>query len=455
MKKRPIEFIQTRALLLASVPLTLFTLWLCIQQELSPYFIAILCLLQFTLIGYAFYIIRYELAYRLRSLTSVVDAMLLGDFSLKARQELTSSGLSSLVESINTLSSELSSHKLANAEKRALLEKIITQIDIGVITADAEGNIAVINNAAVQMLNIIQPKQVNNLKQLHLSLPSQNPAKELLQLQVGEQTKKLYVQVDRFREFGSEQTLILLTDMNHLLRQEELKSWEGLVRVISHEINNSLAPIAALSQSLIDTVERSDIGQDHRADLVESAAIISDRAKSLTEFIARYRNLTQLKNPRLENVAIQSLIHPLLPLFSGQKIVVEGEIDLVCALDATQLKQVLINLLKNAVEAMQHPDAADPSAAIIIQVINVQAQTQNRVRIDILDSGCGIRYNQNLFIPFYTTKAQGSGIGLALSRQIVELHNGSLQIFNRNGVKGCCARIEIPVIQITSLQPAE
>lgn len=455
MKKRPIEFIQTRALLLASVPLTLFALWLCIQQELSPYFIAILCLLQFTLIGYAFYIIRYELAYRLRSLTSVVDAMLLGDFSLKARQELTSSGLSSLVDSINTLSSELSSHKLANAEKRALLEKIITQIDIGVITADAEGNIAVINNAAVQMLNISQSKQVNNLAQLNLSLPNQNPAKELLQLQIGEQTKKLYVQVDRFREFGSEQTLILLTDMNHLLRQEELKSWEGLVRVISHEINNSLAPIAALSQSLIDTVEHSDIAQDHRADLVESAAIISDRAKSLTEFIARYRNLTQLKNPRLENIAIQSLIHPLLPLFSGQKIVVEGEIDLVCALDATQLKQVLINLLKNAVEAMQHPDAADPSAAIIIQVINVQTQTQNRVRIDILDSGCGIRHNQNLFIPFYTTKAQGSGIGLALSRQIIELHKGTLQIFNRDGVKGCCARIEIPVIHLASLQSAE
>lgn len=455
MKKRPIEFIQTRALLLASVPLTLFSLWLCVQQGLSPYFIAILCLLQFTLIGYAFYIIRYELAYRLRSLTSVVDAMLLGDFSLKARQELTSSGLSSLVDSINTLSNELSSHKLANAEKRALLEKIITQIDIGVITADAEGTIAVMNNAAVQMLNVAQPKHINNLNQLPLSLPNQSPAKELLQLQLGEQTKKLYVQVDRFREFGTEQKLILLTDMNHLLRQEELKSWEGLVRVISHEINNSLAPIASLSQSLIDIVQHSDIAAEQGNDIVESATIISDRAKSLTEFIARYRNLTHLKKPHRESISIQSLVHPLLPLFTGQKIVLEGAIDLVCALDVAQLKQVLINLLKNAVEAMQHPDAGDSLAPIIIRVAHSQAQAGNLLRIDILDSGCGIRHNQNLFIPFYTTKAQGSGIGLALSRQIIELHQGNLQIFNRDEIKGCCARIEIPLVILPPNPPQE
>lgn len=453
MKKRSIEFIQTRALLLASVPLTLVVLLLCFQQGLSPYFIAILCLLQALFIGHAIYIVRYELAYRLRSLTSVVDAMLLGDFSLKARQELTSSGLSSLVESINTLSSELSSHKLANVEKRALLEKIITQIDIGVITADTEGNIAVMNNAAVLMLNIAQPNMIHNVKQLNLRLPQQKPAKELFHLCIDGKMKKLYVQVDKFRELGSEQTLILLTDMNYLLRQEELKSWEGLVRVISHEINNSLAPIASLSQSLIDIVHHSDIAPEQRTDIVDSASIISDRAKSLTEFIARYRDLTQLKNPRLENISILCLVRPLLPLFGEQRIVLEGEQELICTLDVAQFKQVLINLLKNASEAMQHPEAGASSAAIVIDVTRVQAPPYNLVRIDILDSGCGIRHNQNLFIPFYTTKTQGSGIGLALSRQIIELHKGSLQIFNRNDVKGCCARIEIPLIPAPNNQP--
>jgi two-component system, NtrC family, nitrogen regulation sensor histidine kinase NtrY len=446
MKKTPIEFVQTRAILIASFPITLFALWLCIEQDLSAYFISILCLVQFTIMGYAIYTTRHELAFRLRSLTSVVEGMVQGDFSLKARQELNSSGLSGLTDSINTLSNELSSHKLANAEKRALLEKIITQIDIGVITADEQGKISVMNNAAAIMLNIQNPELVKNLQELNLTLTANAPTKELITRETGDKTKKLYVQLDKFREFGSDQTLILITDMNHLLRQEELKSWEGLVRVISHEINNSLAPIASLSNSLIDIIKHTDIAQDTREDIVSSAHIIADRAQSLTEFIAQYRNLTHIQNPNRENIAIKSLINPILPLFTSHKIVIEGDTELMCALDATQIKQVLINLLKNAVEAMQHPEAGDATATIKIHISRIENQIGNTLRLDILDTGCGIRRNQNLFIPFYTTKAQGSGIGLALSRQIIELHQGSLQIFNRENVKGCCARIEVPII---------
>lgn len=445
MKKRPIEFIQTRAILIASLPITLLALWLCIKQGLSPYFISIICLIQVSIISHAIYTTLHELSFRLRSLTSIVEGMVQGDFSLKARQELTSSGLSGLTESINTLSNELSSHKLANAEKRALLEKIITQIDIGVITADEHGKISVMNNAAAIMLDISKPELIQNLEQLNLTLATHVPAKELISLETGDKTKKLYVQLDKFREFGSDQTLILITDMNHLLRQEELKSWEGLVRVISHEINNSLTPIASMSNSLIDIIKHTKIEPDARDDIVNSAHIIADRAKSLTEFIAQYRNLTHIKNPNRENIAISALINPILPLFTSHNILIEGDINLVCALDTTQMKQVFINLLKNAVEAMQHPEAGDPTAAIVIQINNNESRPGNVLRIDILDTGCGIRRNQNLFIPFYTTKAQGSGIGLALSRQIIELHQGSLQIFNRESVKGCCARIEIPL----------
>ncbi|PUA28066.1 MAG: hypothetical protein B0W54_16385 [Cellvibrio sp. 79] len=446
MKKRPIEFIQTRALLTASFPVTLFSLWLCVQQNLSIYFIAIFCLLQLSLIGYAIYITRHELTWRLRSLTSIVEGMLQGDFSLKARQELRSSGLHSLVESINTLSNELSSHKLANVEKRALLEKIITQIDIGVITADAEGNISVINTAAVAMLNIQQPVLIKNLQQLNLSLPDSKSTKELISFAAGEKIKKLYIQVDKFREFGSDQTLILLTDMNSVLRQEELKSWESLVRVISHEINNSLAPIASLSHSLIDIIKSSEIATDTREDIVYSAEIIADRARSLTEFIARYRSLTIIKHPVCENITLGSLINPILPLFAPQQILLEGNMDRAYALDAAQIKQVLINLLKNAIEAMQHPEAGNSLAAIVINSTEIKHYPNDILRIDIIDSGCGIRHNQNLFIPFYTTKAQGSGIGLVLSRQIIELHQGSLHIFNRESARGCCARIELPII---------
>lgn len=452
MKKRPLEFIQTRAILVACIPLALFAIGLCIQLNFSPYFIAIFALLEFSAIAYAVYITQHELGYRLRSLTSVVEGMVQGDYSLKARQELTSSGLSSLVSSINTLSHELSSQKLANIEKRALLEKIITQIDIGVITADEDGNISAINRAATLMLQLEQKTPLKTLQQLPITLPDK-PGKALVHLPLGEQFKKLYVQVDRFREFGSDQTLVLITDMNHLLRQEELKSWESLVRVISHEINNSLAPIASLSHSLIDIVNHCDFNQpvaaqDAREDIISSAKIIADRARSLTEFIAQYRSLTHINQPQREVIAIRALVNPILPLFLPQTIVLVGDADLVYALDSTQIKQVLINLLKNAVEAMQHPDAGDASAPITIAVEKIQFPQGNKLRIDIIDSGCGIRHNQNLFVPFYTTKAQGSGIGLALSRQIIELHQGSLRIFNREAAQGCCARIELPLLQL-------
>jgi nitrogen fixation/metabolism regulation signal transduction histidine kinase len=198
---------------------------------------------------------------------------------------------------------------------------------------------------------------------------------------------------------------------------------------------------------LIDIISHNEITQDAREDIISGARIISDRAQSLAEFIAQYRNLTQIKNPKLENISIQSLINPILPLFTSHHIILEGDTHLICALDSTQIKQVLINLLKNAVEAMQHPEAGNSQAAIGISISRIQTQQKNILRLDIIDSGCGIRHNQNLFIPFYTTKAQGSGIGLALSRQIIELHQGSLQIFNRESTKGCCARIELPLIQ--------
>lgn len=449
MNRRPIEFIQACAILVANLPLAIFTFWLCIQQHYSPYFIAIFFLLQFILVFYSIYLTRQEFIGRLRSLTSVVEGMLQGDFSLKARSELSSSELRALVDSITTLSNELSTHKIANAEKRALLEKIITQIDIGVITADEAGNIAAMNSAAIAMLNIQQPALVDNIRQLNVVLP-EHPAKELVEMKLGEEVKKLYVQVDTFREFGSRQTLILITDMNHLLRQEELKSWESLVRVISHEINNSLAPIASLSGSVIAIVKNSDfnnvaLAQEAYADIITSAQIISDRAHSLAEFIAQYRSLSHIGQPKREGISVRTLVNPLLPLFISQRIVLEGDADLVCSLDSAQIKQVIINLLKNASEAMQHPDAGDVSAPIVIAVERAQSDKKQVLRIDIIDSGCGIRHHQNLFIPFYTTKAQGAGIGLALSRQIIESHQGSLQIFNRASAKGCCARIELPM----------
>lgn len=366
---------------------------------------------------------------------------MLGDYSLKARAESTHSSLSDLVISINSLSKDLSKEKISTEEKRTLLEKIVQQIQVGIITADDEGRIINMNTSAQRILNVEHASPIERLDKLPLALPKKSPSSEIISLLENDLDKRVFIQQDQYRDAGEQRRLIILTEMDYVLRQEQFKSWEDLIRVISHEINNSLAPISSLSESLHDLICSSTLEAQTRRDMLECTEVISERAKSLANFIAQYRNLSKMEAPVLCAEPIRALIESVLPLFRDIKIHVTATENYTCSIDRSQIQQVLINLIKNAVEAMQASNAADPEGIITISL----QQQDNFLVISISDCGGGIKNPRNLFIPFYSTKKGGSGIGLALCRQIAEFHGGSLHLNNREHNLGSVASLRLPL----------
>ncbi|SMF18009.1 Histidine kinase-, DNA gyrase B-, and HSP90-like ATPase [Alteromonadaceae bacterium Bs31] len=441
MKRRSLESYIVWTIFIVSAPISLLALSLAIKGGYSVFLISLCAILQASLIAAAAYNARHQLALRLRGLATVVESAMLGDYSLKARAESTHSSLSDLVISINSLSKDLSKEKISTEEKRTLLEKIVQQIQVGIITADDEGRIINMNTSAQRILNVEHASPIERLDKLPLALPKKSPSSEIISLLENDLDKRVFIQQDQYRDAGEQRRLIILTEMDYVLRQEQFKSWEDLIRVISHEINNSLAPISSLSESLHDLICSSTLEAQTRRDMLECTEVISERAKSLANFIAQYRNLSKMEAPVLCAEPIRALIESVLPLFRDIKIHVTATENYTCSIDRSQIQQVLINLIKNAVEAMQASNAADPEGIITISL----QQQDNFLVISISDCGGGIKNPRNLFIPFYSTKKGGSGIGLALCRQIAEFHGGSLHLNNREHNLGSVASLRLPL----------
>jgi signal transduction histidine kinase len=239
-----------------------------------------------------------------------------------------------------------------------------------------------------------------------------------------------------FREGGQQHQLLVLTDLSQTLREEERIAWQRLLRVLGHELNNSLAPIKSVAGSLGDLMVREPEPPDWRDDMQRGLAVISSRADSLARFVESYSKLARLPPPRLEPLKISALVSRVarletrLPvnIVSGPELVVQG--------DDVQLEQLLINLVRNAVDASLETRGS----------VDIGWQQKNgQVEVWVRDEGQGLASTANLFVPFFTTKSQGSGIGLVLSRQIAEAHGGTLSLENREHLHGCEARLRLPL----------
>jgi nitrogen fixation/metabolism regulation signal transduction histidine kinase len=260
---------------------------------------------------------------------------------------------------------------------------------------------------------------------------------QVVELNVGKGKRKFQVVRDQYREHGQQHELFFITDVNVLLRDHERQAWQNLIRVLSHEINNSLAPIASLANTLQTLSTKQELTSKFSQHLSESLEIIAERAQSLKKFINSYRQLTHLPEPKIDKINLQAMLDKITPLFNQRNIVVDCQPQLMAHVDPVQFEQVLINLLKNADEAM-----IDKSADIL-----VRANTDvDSIIIEIIDSGVGINNTDNLFTPFYTTKKQGSGIGLVLCREIIEAHQGNLSLENRSDQQGCIVKIELSIL---------
>jgi two-component system nitrogen regulation sensor histidine kinase NtrY len=440
-KRRPFEAHLIRLVLLASLPLLLLLLWVMVYADISIWLILLTGLISSLIILYCSYSSYQKTSYQFRSISNLLEALIQGDYTLRARTDQSSGAFDELVIAINGLAKRLSQQRWESVESQLLLRTIIEHIDVAIIALNQDNQISFTNPAAedlLQLKNSVTSQEL--LQQLAFVQELTSGSHQVVELSLGYQQGRFNVYVEEFREAGKQHKLLFITDIRTLLRSEERKAWQDLVRFISHEINNSLSPIASISQTLKRIIERDPQGAAVADDLREGLNIISERAIGLSQFVDSYKQLAKLPEPQIQPLAIRPLVEKIIALFNHTPIEIETESDFILQLDPVQFEQVLINLLKNAVEATALASPNNPGSKIKIR----WAVTRPFFKLDICDQGGGISNPDNLFVPFYSTKKQGSGIGLVLCRQIIEAHNGRLTLSNQSS-GGCCASIELPI----------
>src|SRR5439155_25963626 len=239
-----------------------------------------------------------------------------------------------------------------------------------------------------------------------------------------------------FRQGGLPHQLLVLADLSQALREEERQAWQRLLRVLGHELNNSLAPIKSISGSLAGLLKKPTPPEDWKEDMQRGLGVISARADALSRFMEAYSRLARLPQPRLQPLEIEPLVRRVAGLETRVPVALMPGANVLVQADGDQLEHLLINLLRNAADA-----ALETKTGVKIGWTKAGAQLEVRVE----DEGPGLSNTANLFVPFFTTKPGGSGIGLALSRQIAEAHGGSLTLENRKKGTGCVARLRLPL----------
>ena len=440
--KKSFEVQLTQLSLLTSIPLFLLLVAVMIYANISVYLILLTVLISSLVMVYSHSKLHQKSAYQFRSLSNLLDAMVQGDYSLRARPSDGDEALNELVDSINSLSLRLNKQRIETTESQLLLTTVINHIDVAILALNENNELVLTNPAAKKLLQIPAELQefdlIKSFSQFDQIAAMNSGNSQVMSLSFANQQGKFNVHLEEYRENGKPQKLVFVTDVSTMLRSEERNAWQALVRVISHEINNSLAPIASLSQSLRRLLARKEDLESHKDYLVEGLSIISQRSNSLTEFVNSYKQIASLPEPKKQANSVLELVNKTVALYPDESIEVRNIDDITLFIDAVQFEQVLINLVKNAIEAIKNTGEAGK--------VVIHGQVNGTVySLSLVDDGTGVSNVDNLFVPFYTTKSKGSGIGLVLCRQIVEAHGGKVSLTNRVGLSGCIATIELPL----------
>ncbi|HSC26639.1 MAG TPA: ATP-binding protein, partial [Vicinamibacterales bacterium] len=254
----------------------------------------------------------------------------------------------------------------------------------------------------------------------------------------------------QFRQGGRPHELLVLSDLSQPLREEERQAWQRLIRVIGHEMNNSLAPIKSIAGSLSGLIDREPPPQDWRDDVQRGLGVIASRSESLSRFMNAYARLAKLPPPKLAPLDVSAFVDRVVTLEKAHHIEVAPGPRLTVQGDGDQLEQLLINLIRNAVDAVR-----ETGGRVRVGWQRVPGSTPPSMELWVEDEGPGLSNTGNLFVPFFTTKPGGSGIGLVLSRQIAEAHGGSLVLENRDGRHGhgCRAALRLPLHAVAQIRP--
>jgi PAS domain S-box-containing protein len=381
--------------------------------------------------------LREQVVRPLGTLANMLAALREGDFSIRARVGDGSDALSLAYLEVNQLEEILRNQRLGAVEATETLRKVLEEIDVAVFAFDPDQILRIVNRTGEQLLGQPADRLIGkSARDLRLDRTLRGVAPRTLEISFPGGTGRWELRRSVVRQEGYPLQLIAMSDLSRALREEERQAWKRIIRVLSHEINNSLAPIKSISGSLQSMLGRSTLPEDVGEDVERGLAVISSRAEALGRFMASYAKLARLPKPELDAVNVRALVRRVADLETRMPVEVVGGDDVTVMADPDQLEQALINLVRNAVDATLEEDGRGVSLRWLMRA--------GRLHLLVEDHGPGLPETGNLFVPFYTTKQGGSGIGLVLSRQIAEGHGGTLELENREG-GGARARMVLPV----------
>jgi nitrogen fixation/metabolism regulation signal transduction histidine kinase len=381
--------------------------------------------------------VRERVIRPLQTLSNLLAALREEDYSFRARGARTGDALGEAFLEANALGQSLREQRLGALEATALLRAVMAEIDVAVFTFDGEQRLRLINRAGERLL--AQPAERllgQTAGELSLVDCLSGESARTLQKTFPGGAGRWGVRVSTFRERGLRHHLLVIADLTRTLREEELQAWKRLVRVLGHELNNSLAPIKSIAGSLNTLLDREPPPSDWKDDLRRGLAVIESRAEALSRFLEAYARLAKLPPPRSQAVDVALWVRRVAGLETRIAVDIEPGPETTVRGDGDQLDQLLINLVRNAVDA-----AIESGGRVRVG----WRRSDSHLDVWVCDNGPGLSNTGNLFVPFFTTKPGGSGIGLILSRQIAEAHGGVLTLENRDPGPGCEARLRLPL----------
>lgn len=430
--------------------------------------------------------VRAAVARPLQTLANLIAGLREGDYTMRVRGARPDDALGLALLETNLLGEQLRSHRLGEMEATALLRTVMTEIDVAIFAFDEQDRLRLINRAGERLLGQAGERLLGReaaALQLAAALTGDVPRVEDFAWPGA--SGRWGVRRTHIRQDGRSHTLLVLTDLSRTLREEQLVAWQRIVRVLSHEINNSMAPIQSIAHTLRGLVARRPAPPDLGTDVAHGLGVIASRSEALGRFMSSYARLAHLPAPRIGPVAVDEWVRRAVALETRVPVGVVPGPRLTIPGDADQLDQLLINVVRNAADASleagkgggsgrggegkgergeaggggagvareaepqgggdEHADGPDENGAGRAGAVCIGwSVSDGHVEVTVKDNGPGLVATANLFVPFFTTKPNGSGIGLVLSRQIAEVHGGTLSLANRTDARGCVATLRLP-----------